>query len=93
MPIISREFKNLALESYPPIVAMTAYSLEEDRARFITRGLDDYIAKPIKAHFLIQKVKEWIGFDAKIVKSDILTETSNDLIINQNTLYHMEVKT
>ncbi len=42
----------------PTIVAMTAYSMREDRERFIQQGLDDYIAKPIRAQSLIAKVKE-----------------------------------
>ena len=42
----------------PTIVAMTAYSMREDRERFISQGLDDYIAKPIRAQSLIAKVKE-----------------------------------
>ncbi|TAE26833.1 MAG: PAS domain S-box protein [Cytophagales bacterium] len=46
--------------SLPPIVAMTAYSMREDRERFISQGLDDYIAKPIRAQSLIAKVKELV---------------------------------
>ena len=42
----------------PCIVAMTAYSMKEDRDRFISQGMDDYIAKPIRAQTLIWKVKE-----------------------------------
>ncbi|MBC8156247.1 MAG: response regulator, partial [Bacteroidetes bacterium] len=42
----------------PTIVAMTAYSMREDRERFLSQGLDDYIAKPIRAQSLITKVKE-----------------------------------
>ncbi|MCK8490571.1 PAS domain S-box protein [Spirosoma sp. RP8] len=42
----------------PKVVAMTAYSMREDRERFISQGLDDYIAKPIRAQSLIAKVKE-----------------------------------
>jgi PAS domain S-box-containing protein len=44
-----------------PIVAMTAYSMKEDRDRFLSQGMDDYIAKPIRAQHLIWKVKELIG--------------------------------
>jgi len=44
----------------PIIVAMTAYSMREDRERFISQGLDDYIAKPIRAQSLIAKVKELV---------------------------------
>ena len=42
----------------PTVVAMTAYSMKEDRERFLSQGLDDYIAKPIRAQSLVAKVKE-----------------------------------
>ncbi|MGV3557944.1 PAS domain S-box protein [Larkinella arboricola] len=44
----------------PPVIAMTAYSMREDRDRFLSQGLDDYIAKPIRAQSLIAKVKETV---------------------------------
>lgn len=40
----------------PPIVAMTAYAMPEDHQRFIQLGMDDYIAKPLRAQQLLQKV-------------------------------------
>jgi CheY-like chemotaxis protein len=46
---------------FPPVVAMTAYSMKEDRERFLSQGMDDYVAKPIRAHTLIAKVQEIIG--------------------------------
>ena len=48
-------------DNLPPIVAMTAYSMKEDRDRFISQGMDDYIAKPIRAQTLIYKVKELLS--------------------------------
>lgn len=42
----------------PTVVAMTAYSMKEDRERFLSQGMDDYVPKPIRAQVLIQKVKE-----------------------------------
>ncbi|TDB65239.1 PAS domain S-box protein [Arundinibacter roseus] len=45
----------------PPIVAMTAYSMKEDRERFLNQGMDDYVAKPIRAQHLIAKVQAMIG--------------------------------
>lgn len=44
----------------PTVVAMTAYSMKEDRERFLSQGMDDYVPKPIRAQVLIQKVKEII---------------------------------
>ncbi len=44
----------------PPIVAMTAYSMKEDREKFLKEGMDDYLAKPIRAAELIGKVQQLI---------------------------------
>ena len=82
----TQEIKKLKDINIPPIVAMTAYSMEEDREKFLSQGLDDYMSKPIKAHLLIKKVKEWISFDPKHVTTDVFEEETENLIINQNTL-------
>lgn len=82
----TEEIRKLNIPNLPPVVAMTAYSMEEDRSRFLKQGLDDYLAKPIKAISLIEKVKDWISFEAIAVQTEILEDESKDLIINQNTL-------
>lgn len=82
----TKQIKSLHLTHTPPVVAMTAYSMEEDQARFLHNGLDDYIAKPIKANALIDKVKAWLNFELKPVGSDVFDEATEELVINQNTL-------
>ncbi|MCF2487260.1 PAS domain S-box protein [Dyadobacter sp. CY347] len=57
----SQELKKRFPDSMPPIVAMTAYSMKEDRDRFMSQGMDDYIAKPIRAQTLLLKVKDLLG--------------------------------
>lgn len=54
----------------PPIVAMTAYSMREDRERFLSQGLDDYIPKPIRAQGLIAKVNDLIKSQGKGVPGE-----------------------
>ncbi|MFD2573819.1 PAS domain S-box protein [Spirosoma soli] len=54
----TRNLRDQFGKQLPTVVAMTAYSMREDRERFISQGLDDYIAKPIRAQSLIAKVKE-----------------------------------
>jgi PAS domain S-box-containing protein len=74
----THELKKRFSDKLPPIVAMTAYSMKEDRDRFLSQGMDDYIAKPIRAQTLIHKVKELItnveGRKAEIKQKEI-TET------------------
>ncbi|GAB3636154.1 hypothetical protein GCM10027422_17440 [Hymenobacter arcticus] len=44
----------------PPIVAMTAYSMPDDAARFVEAGLDDYLAKPVRQQQLADILARWI---------------------------------
>ena len=83
----SRKIRALNVKhKIPPIIAMTAYSMEEDRKKFIEGGMDDYLAKPIKSNQIIGKVKEWTRFEPKTVQNLVFEEKTEDLIINQNTL-------
>lgn len=59
--VTTQKLKSLFPTQLPPVIAMTAYSMEEDRQHFLEAGMDDYIAKPIKATVLIDKVKEYVG--------------------------------
>ncbi|MCV9386102.1 PAS domain S-box protein [Reichenbachiella ulvae] len=81
----TQKIKQLENKTLPPIVAMTAYSMEDDEAKFLKAGLDDYVAKPIKAHVVINKVRDHVNFKPKEIKIGI-SEEKTGLIINQNTL-------
>ena len=82
----TNEVRKLEYGGNTPIIAMTAYSMEEDRERFLNAGLDDYLAKPIKAEMLIDKIKKWVDFKPIAVSIDAIVEKTEDLAINQNTL-------
>ena len=46
-----------------PIIAVTAYTMNEDRVRIIESGIDDYIAKPIKKAELYIMVEKYLEKD------------------------------
>ncbi|MGI4875040.1 MAG: PAS domain S-box protein [Janthinobacterium lividum] len=50
----------------PPIVAMTAYSMPDDAARFVQAGLDDYVAKPVRQADLHQLLVRWVPATATL---------------------------
>lgn len=52
--------RGLQLPKTPIIIAMTAYSMQDDREKYIKAGMDDYISKPIKAEKLIKTIRDWL---------------------------------
>ncbi len=81
----TRKIKEMKLEVQPPIVAMTAYSMKEDKERFLSQGLDDYIAKPIRANDLLNKVRQWV-LDEQIFNGNGNEEEERGEILNMDTV-------
>ena len=52
-------------ERHVPIVAMTAHAMQGDRQRCLDAGMDEYIAKPIRAHQLFQTVANVLGLSSR----------------------------
>ena len=48
-------------QSLVPVIAMTASAMAGDAERCIEAGMDDYVAKPVKAQVLLTAVASWLG--------------------------------
>jgi len=86
----TREIKKLSKKT-PPIIAMTAYSMKEDRQRFLDMGMDDYLAKPIVSSKLLeiiqQNLPEFEVEDANDNEIRLKEKNGNELeLIDQSTL-------
>lgn len=40
-----------------PVIALTAYAMQEDRDRFLSEGFDQYLSKPVKKEQLIAEIE------------------------------------
>ncbi len=62
------------------VVAMTAYAREDDRARCLEAGMDDYLSKPVRIETLCETLERWLK---NIAPTEIVTlaENKNDLMI------------
>jgi PAS domain S-box-containing protein len=74
--------KNNTLNKNTPVIAITAYAMEDDKFRFLSAGLDDYLPKPFNSNMLISKVNEWL-FDTK-------SETEIKPLVNETEFYNLE---
>jgi len=43
-----------------PIIALTAFAMQEDREKCMEAGCNDYITKPLDTRAFVTKVKEYL---------------------------------
>ena len=56
--------KKWTTDRQPYIIAMTAHALEGDREKYIARGMDDYVSKPIRVEALVSVLEKAVSLAA-----------------------------
>lgn len=59
LEVLARIRGDAALRS-TPVIALTASAMRGDRERFLARGCDDYLSKPLQALELIAMVEQYL---------------------------------
>lgn len=70
MPVLNgleatAQIRRMRGREHVPILAMTANVFQEDRARCLAAGMDDFIAKPIEIDCLFTTLKKWLDAGAR----------------------------
>jgi PAS domain S-box-containing protein len=50
-------------DKHIPIIAITAYALKGDRERFLSKGMDGYVSKPIRVEDLYAAIEKCLSFN------------------------------
>ncbi len=56
-----RDRNKFGEKSVIPIIALTAYTMPEDRKKIAAAGLDDYISKPVNMDYLIKTISKFVS--------------------------------
>ncbi|MGE4558979.1 MAG: response regulator, partial [Desulfobulbus sp.] len=55
-----RDPQSAVIDHQIPIIAMTAHTLQDDRARCLQTGMNDYLSKPVSSESLAGVLKRWL---------------------------------
>ncbi|MBF0193612.1 MAG: response regulator [Magnetococcales bacterium] len=78
-----RKFENKeGVSGRTPIIATTAYSLDEHREACLKAGMNAYLTKPLARHDLKVALKHWLQQREKY----LVAEPANSLVVNKSVL-------
>ncbi len=84
----TKELKK-SLKSLPPLIAITAFSMQDDKEKFLDAGLDDYLSKPIKIEKLSEMLNKWLKNDlSKVEINDSYSE--EEPIVDEDVLKQLK---
>ncbi|MFQ3206067.1 MAG: two-component system sensor histidine kinase BarA [Glaciecola sp.] len=69
----TKHIRQTELNLGTPIIAITAHALPEEKERFMSSGMDDFLPKPVDLDTLVSTIKSWC-------RGTELTETENTAI-------------
>lgn len=76
-------------KTHIPIIAITAYALQGDREKYISMGMDDYIAKPVKMNILIETIEK-VAERSKLKKQNGMFD-ENEHVQNGGKFEHIDL--
>ncbi|MEQ8191038.1 MAG: response regulator [Candidatus Eremiobacterota bacterium] len=69
-----------------PIIAMTAHAMKGDREKFLSEGMNDYIAKPLKIKEVFEVIEKYTSVSGEIseaVSQEVSRSETDDVILNK----------
>ncbi len=86
----TQNIRNQAQFKHLPIIAVTAYALNTDKAEALKRGMTDYLAKPIRPQSLYQCLSKWCAIPQALLNEQQSQATETELPAVLNTAKGLE---
>ncbi len=67
-----------------PIIALTAHAVEEQRAKLLLSGMDDFVSKPVGEHELSEIIRRWANKGKVPFKSPSIAEQKDSVLIESS---------
>lgn len=87
----TKKIRELRIKHLAPIIAMTAYSMEDDKDRFINAGMDDYLPKPIKSESIFKIIRKWVLKEDEEKPKENVKPTDKNVIINMEIVDQLKI--
>ncbi|ATW28659.1 hypothetical protein DCMF_16130 [Candidatus Formimonas warabiya] len=78
---------------HTPIVALTAYALQGDRERFLSMGMDEYIAKPIQMeelYYILEKISPAKDDPPKNLPHGVFIDDQGNIVFTKKSEFRMD---
>ncbi|MFY2508770.1 ATP-binding protein [Vibrio pectenicida] len=75
-----------------PVIALTAHSLTGDKEMFLSAGMDDYLAKPVRLSQLIEKINLFLSDDSHECSSKRIDSSLESQVNPDNNDAEMDIQ-
>ncbi|MDX2190678.1 MAG: response regulator [Bacteroidota bacterium] len=87
----TKKIRELRIKKLAPIIAMTAYSMEEDKEKFLKAGMDDYLPKPIKSENIVKIIRKWVLNEDEEKINELSDKQLSSFVINPEVVSQLKM--